>query len=111
MSLPTTCAQRGCESRAAYRYTWPGRDEAGVCVGHETGLRALAASMGLPLQLIPLAGDPACTRCEGSGAIANTDEGEPWSAWASLPPGADLAVRSGLVRPIPCPACSGSAGE
>ena len=46
-----------------------------------------------------------CRRCEGCGQIANSDEGEPWTAWASLPPGSDLAVQLGMVKPIPCPDC------
>lgn len=50
----------------------------------------------------------ACRRCDGCGKVADTDEAEPWAAWSSLPPGADLALRLGLVRPKPCPACSGT---
>lgn len=46
-----------------------------------------------------------CSTCLGEGQIANDDERTPWSAWASLPPGSDLAVRLGLVYPIPCPDC------
>lgn len=48
-----------------------------------------------------------CMRCDGCGQIANSDDGEPWTAWEALPPGSDLAVRLGLVYPIPCPACDG----
>jgi len=48
-----------------------------------------------------------CTRCDGTGKIADSQDGEPWSAWAELPPGSDFAVRSGLVKPIPCPTCGG----
>ena len=47
-----------------------------------------------------------CSTCQGEGQIANDDERTPWSAWANLPPGSDLAVRMGLVFPIPCPDCS-----
>lgn len=49
-----------------------------------------------------------CARCEGCGQLANTDKAEPWTAWTSLPPGNDLAVRMGLVVPVPCYACDGS---
>ncbi len=49
-----------------------------------------------------------CGRCDGCGRIANSDDGEPWKYWADLPPGADLAVRMGLVQPIPCPDCKGT---
>lgn len=46
-----------------------------------------------------------CQRCGGCGQIANSEDGEPWTAWTSLPPGSDVAVMLGLVRPIPCPEC------
>jgi len=49
-----------------------------------------------------------CKRCNGCGRIANSDSGEPWTAWADLPPGSDIAVRLGIVRPIPCPVCRGT---
>jgi hypothetical protein len=48
------CGQHGCTEAAAYRYTWPGRDEAGVCEAHVGKLRGVANAMGLPLQVIPL---------------------------------------------------------
>ena len=48
-----------------------------------------------------------CVRCHGEGEIADTKDGEPWSAWKSLPPGSDVAVRLGWVKPIPCPICNG----
>lgn len=51
-----------------------------------------------------------CTRCDGCGCIADSKDGEPWTAWENLPPGSDAAVRLGLVRPIPCPACGGKGG-
>lgn len=47
-----------------------------------------------------------CPRCDGCGQIADTEDGEPWIAWTSLPPGSDLAVRLGQIRPIPCPDCT-----
>ena len=50
----------------------------------------------------------ACRRCDGCGRVADTEAAEPWTAWSSLPPGADLAVRLGLVKPKSCPACSGT---
>jgi hypothetical protein len=49
-----------------------------------------------------------CDRCEGCGQIANDDDRSPWKYWAELPPGSDLAVRMGLVRPEPCPECGGT---
>lgn len=50
----------------------------------------------------------ACPRCLGCGQLANSEDREPWSAWAELPPGSDLAVRMGMVKPIPCDQCGGS---
>ena len=47
-----------------------------------------------------------CSRCHGSGLVANDEEGTAWCHWAELPPGADLAVRVGIVRPVPCPDCA-----
>ncbi len=58
MSEPETCIQTlreggTCPRPAAYRYTWPGHDEAGVCEEHSGKLRDVAEAMGLHLQLIP----------------------------------------------------------
>ena len=47
-----------------------------------------------------------CSRCEGCGQIANTPDGEPWTAWAALSPGLAAVVRAGIVQAIPCPACT-----
>lgn len=49
-----------------------------------------------------------CPRCESCGKIANDEDGTLWTYWASLPPGSDVAVLAGIVRPIPCPECKGS---
>lgn len=49
-----------------------------------------------------------CQRCLGCGKVANTDDGESWLHWLNLPPGSDLAVRMGLVAPMPCPDCGGN---
>lgn len=57
-------------------------------------------------RVVPL--ENACPRCEGCGKIASDDEGTPWTFWAGLPAGSDLAVRMGLVRPLPCPDCAGT---
>lgn len=50
-----------CGEFAAFRYTWPGKDEAHICVDHAAQLMGVARAISLPLQLIPLsygAGDP-----------------------------------------------------
>jgi len=49
-----------------------------------------------------------CPKCEGCGQIADTDDQDPWTFWSELPPGSDLAVRLGIVKPIPCPLCGGN---
>jgi len=36
------------------RYTWPGKDEAGICAAHRPKLQAVASAMGLYLQVIDL---------------------------------------------------------
>lgn len=52
---------------------------------------------------------PTCSRCYGCGRIADSDDGEPWSWWETLPWPSNAAVVLGVVRPIPCPACSAGA--
>lgn len=49
-----------------------------------------------------------CKRCGGCTYIATDDYGTPWIFWASLPPGSDLSIKMGLVKPIPCPDCGGT---
>jgi hypothetical protein len=49
-----------------------------------------------------------CGQCHGCGKVADTDDRESWLYWLELPPGADLAVRMGIVKPIACPKCGGS---
>lgn len=48
------CNQKNCTNTAAFRFTWPGRDEAGICDTCAPKLRGVAEALGLPLQLIPL---------------------------------------------------------
>ena len=45
-----------CLNQAAYRYTWPGRDESFICDEHVGKLRAVTSAMSLHLQVIPLTG-------------------------------------------------------
>lgn len=54
MPEPTTCNQRGCNQPASFRFTWPGNDEAGICLQHSEQLSAISAAMGFHVQLIPL---------------------------------------------------------
>ena len=60
---------------------------------------------------LPTAADFApepCKRCAGCGKIADTERGEPWTAWTSLPLTSQAAVIAGIVKPMPCPACAGT---
>lgn len=43
-----------CQHTAAYRYTWPGRDEAFICTDHVGKLKAVADAIGCYVQIIPL---------------------------------------------------------
>ena len=48
------CSQEDCEEDAAYRFTWPGQPEAGICNQHVHQLKATAEAMGFYLQLLPV---------------------------------------------------------
>lgn len=43
-----------CELPPAFRFTWPGKDEAVICTIHAAQLANIAAAIDLYLQLIPL---------------------------------------------------------
>ncbi len=52
-----------------------------------------------------------CWTCEGEGRTDGNDdisERAPWSFWENLPPGSDLFVRLGLVKPVDCTECNGT---
>jgi hypothetical protein len=49
-----------------------------------------------------------CTKCDGCGKIANTDDQEPWTVWTGLPLHSATAVLIGLVTPLTCPECGGT---
>lgn len=51
-----------CPNPAAFRYTWPGRDESFICEAHTPKLRAVANAMGLHLQLIPVDSNKTCAQ-------------------------------------------------
>lgn len=69
-----------------------------ICLDVEEVVGILAAGSGVAPTV--------CSRCGGYGQVADTDDEEPWTAWADLPPGSDLAVRLGVVKPKPCPSCA-----
>jgi len=50
-----TCNQKGCEKDAAYLFTWPGNDQAGICQEHAQWALGSANAMGFHLQMIPIA--------------------------------------------------------
>lgn len=41
------CNQSGCREQASHRFTWPGRDPAGICAKHLGLLVATAEALGL----------------------------------------------------------------
>lgn len=43
-----------CKEKAAVRYTWPGQDEAVVCIEHANKVVGIADAMGFYLQIVPL---------------------------------------------------------
>ncbi|MCI0489363.1 MAG: hypothetical protein L0229_22450 [Blastocatellia bacterium] len=106
-----------CENKAAYRYTWPSKDESVICLAHSFKLRGVAEKIGLHLQLIKLDDDGRicnqevtgvpCGNCDGCGLVANDDERTPWTHWAALEPPANLAVQMGMIRPEECEVCGG----
>lgn len=49
-----------------------------------------------------------CVYCEGSGKVADTESREPWPEWERLPPGSDIAVKLGIVKPVICNMCGGN---
>jgi hypothetical protein len=49
-----SCNQEKCENVGVFRFTWPGRDEEVICVEHLPKLVAVAAAMGLHLQVRPV---------------------------------------------------------
>lgn len=52
------CNQVNCNEPAAYRFTWPGRDEEPICKKHVVKLELVAHALGFPLQIIPLKTTP-----------------------------------------------------
>lgn len=54
MKLQMKCNQEGCSGPPAFRFTWPGRDEACICVIDALRLQQIAGAMGLYVQMIPL---------------------------------------------------------
>lgn len=55
--LQMKCNQSGCDNPPAFRFTWPGRDEACICAIHALKLRGVAGGIGLYVQLIQLTPD------------------------------------------------------
>ncbi len=58
-----TCSQKlrdgdACDGSPAYRFTWPGNDEAYICEPHAKKLKSITDAMGFHCQLIPLAPAP-----------------------------------------------------
>lgn len=43
-----------CPNRAEYRFTWPGREESFVCMGHAEKVKNISNAMGFFCQLHPI---------------------------------------------------------
>jgi|GEM_PF-2924987 len=107
-----------CENRAAFRFTWPGRDESFICLADAVKLQAVADGISLPLQLIPVTdgakicrqqvSGKKCGACAGCGLVADDEDHTPWLYWAELEPPANIAVVMGLVKPMLCDGCKGA---
>lgn len=69
-----------CQNLANFRYTWPGKDEATICIEHACSLMNIATAMGVHLQLIGISyrsSDPFPTewpRCQQEGAALSAQE-------------------------------------
>jgi hypothetical protein len=61
------CNQDGCDAPAVARYTWPGRPEAGACLGHVAQLKLTAHAMGFDLQVLPVEQQPPAAEEDGDG--------------------------------------------
>jgi hypothetical protein len=49
-----------------------------------------------------------CQRCDGCGRIADTERGEPWTAWTKAELTYSASVLLGIVKPLKCPDCGGT---
>ena len=49
-----------------------------------------------------------CTKCDGCGEVADTEDQEPWTLWEALPEICRSAMTLGIVRAVTCPACKGT---
>jgi hypothetical protein len=106
-----------CENKAAFRYTWPGKDESFVCSAHAMKLKWITDALQTHLQLVPVAKGQhdckqqvegiKCQRCDGCGLLADDDEKSPWKYWEELEPPANIAVTMGMVKPVICEKCEG----
>jgi hypothetical protein len=81
VSYGITCKQKFCKNYAAYRYTWPGRDESAICTEHVNALHGAAHAIGLHLQVLPLTDDDHTNlghhlATDGSGSRALKAEAE-----------------------------------
>lgn len=74
MDEARVCSQEGCSEPGAYRYTWPGKDEALACQKHAVPIQGLAAAMGMHIQTIPLEPDNVAEEMKG---IEEVIEGGP----------------------------------
>lgn len=48
------CNQEKCQNESAFKFTWPGKDEAQICADCMPKLKAVANAIGMYLQIRPL---------------------------------------------------------
>lgn len=48
--------EKRCENAVMFRFIWPGRDEAYICLEHAEKLKGISNALGFHLQLIPVNG-------------------------------------------------------
>jgi hypothetical protein len=51
MSRGVLCSSTGCNGCAAFKFTWPGKDQSAVCALCAAKVRSVASSIGLRVEL------------------------------------------------------------
>lgn len=74
------------------------------CCGEDARTVEIGGATSPPHRREAMSTDTTCPRCDGCGRIADTEDGEPWSAWEKVQHLSnelcDTADDSGLVRAV-----------
>lgn len=68
------CNQHECANPPAFRFTWPGKDEARICAIHAIKMRNIASAMGLYVQLIHLTPEDYITPAGDQSIMSHAEE-------------------------------------